>query len=209
MRRHREAASASANTVNVERERIQELIKKYGYQLHDIYNMDETGLFYGWADNSTLSTVCWLMTARIVPDWGLSDCKQAGVKEKKIRLMYAFTLNADGSEKLPAFIIGKAAWPWAFKKKTGGQLGLYYWNNTKAWMMAHLYQEWITQWDCELQTKGWWNFPLQDNFSGHIPPDKLQNIQVKNFEPNLMAHIHPKYQGIICCFKAHYCAKFI
>ena len=47
MRRHGEAASASANTVNAERERIQELIKKHGYQLRDIYNMDETGLFYG------------------------------------------------------------------------------------------------------------------------------------------------------------------
>jgi len=47
MRRHGEAASANANTVTAERKRIQELIKKYGYQRRDIYNMDETGLFYG------------------------------------------------------------------------------------------------------------------------------------------------------------------
>ena len=54
MRRHGEAASADADTVNAERKRIQELIKKHGYQLHDIYNMDETGLFYVCADISTL-----------------------------------------------------------------------------------------------------------------------------------------------------------
>ena len=43
---HGEAASADADTVDAERKRIQELIQKYGYQLHDIFNMDETGLFY-------------------------------------------------------------------------------------------------------------------------------------------------------------------
>jgi hypothetical protein len=54
MRRHGEAASANANTVNAERKRVQELIKKHGYQLRDIYNMDETGLFYACADDPTL-----------------------------------------------------------------------------------------------------------------------------------------------------------
>ena len=31
---------------SVERKRIHKLIQKYGYQLKDIFNMDETGLFY-------------------------------------------------------------------------------------------------------------------------------------------------------------------
>lgn len=47
MRRHGEAGSARAETVERERKRIQELIKKYGYELRNIFNMDETGLFYG------------------------------------------------------------------------------------------------------------------------------------------------------------------
>jgi cupin superfamily acireductone dioxygenase involved in methionine salvage len=50
MKRHGEAASANADTVEQERKRIQELIKKYGYRLRDIFNMDETGLFYGYVD---------------------------------------------------------------------------------------------------------------------------------------------------------------
>jgi Tc5 transposase DNA-binding domain len=47
MKRHGEAASADAETVEKERKRIQELITEYGYQLRDVFNMDETGHFYG------------------------------------------------------------------------------------------------------------------------------------------------------------------
>ena len=145
----------------------------------------------------------------MAPDRGLSDRKQSGVKGNKTRLTYAFTSNADGSEKLPAFIIGKAARPRAFNKKTGEQLGFYYRNNAKAWMTAHLYQEWIQRWDRELQEKRRKILLLQDNFSSHIVPSNLQNIKVENFEPNLTAHVQPKDQGIIRCFKAHYRARFI
>ena len=50
---------------------------------------------------------------------------------------------------------------------------------------------------------------LQDNFSGHIVPEGLQNIRVENFSPNLTAHVQPMDQGIIQCFKAHYRATYI
>ena len=49
MKRHGEAASSAADTVEKERKRVQDLIKEADYQLRDIYNMDETGLFYGYA----------------------------------------------------------------------------------------------------------------------------------------------------------------
>ena len=211
MKQHGEAASANAlaDTVEQERKRIQELIKRYGYRLHDIFNMDETGLFYGYVLMPLLLTRYLTQACRMAPDRGLSDHKQSGIKGKKNRLTYAFTSNADGSEKLPPFVIGKAARPRVFKKKTGAQLGFNYRNNAKAWMTAHLYQDWIQQWDRELQAKNRKVLLLQDNFSGHIVPPNLQNIRVENFEPNLTAHIQPKDQGIIRCFKAHYHARFI
>ncbi|KAF8224235.1 DDE-domain-containing protein [Tricholoma matsutake] len=81
----------------------------YRYKLCDIFNMDETGLFYG-----------------VAPDRGLSDHKQSGVKGKKIRLTYTFTSNAVVSKKLLPLVIGKAAWLQAFNKKTGTQLGFHY-----------------------------------------------------------------------------------
>ena len=46
-KRHGEAASADPHAVDRERTRLRELLKKYGYPLRDIFNMDETGLFYG------------------------------------------------------------------------------------------------------------------------------------------------------------------
>ena len=50
---------------------------------------------------------------------------------------------------------------------------------------------------------------LQDNFSGHIVLDGLQSIHVKNFEPNLTAHVQPDNQGINSMFQSSLLHKFI
>jgi DDE superfamily endonuclease len=143
------------------------------------------------------------------PDRGLMDKQSSGVKGSKKRLTYTFTMNATGTEKLPPFIIGKAARPRPFKRKSGAQLGLYYRSNAKAWMTTVLYQEWLQEWDKKLRREGRKILLLQDNFSGHIPPANLTNISVENFEPNLTAHVQPADAGIIRCFKAHYRARFM
>ena len=120
-----------------------------------------------------------------------------------------FTSNADGTEKLPPIIIGKAKQPQAFQKKTGQQLGFCYWNNAKAWVTSLIYKDWLHQWDAELDRKKHNILLLQDNFGDHIIPNDLKWIEVVNFEPNLTAHVQPKDQGIIQCFKAHYCTWYI
>lgn len=81
------------------------------------------------------------------PDHRLADKQNSSVKGKKAQLTYLLTINADGSKKLLPFIIGKTQKPWAFKNKTGSQLGFYYWSNAKAWMTVTLYQEWLSDWD--------------------------------------------------------------
>lgn len=48
LKRHGEAASAAADVVDKERLRIQELMKEHGYRLRDIFNCDETALFYAY-----------------------------------------------------------------------------------------------------------------------------------------------------------------
>ena len=85
------------------------------------------------------------------PDHGLINKQLHGVKGSKSRLTYAFTMNADGSERLPPFVIGKSAKSLVFQKKSGKQLGFYYRNNAKAWMTTVLYQEWICNWDNDLR----------------------------------------------------------
>ncbi|KAF5369186.1 hypothetical protein D9615_009952 [Tricholomella constricta] len=191
-KRHGEAASADIRDIEHERERLRELIRKHGYRLKDIFNMDETGLF-------------WAMP----PDRGLMDKPSSGVKGCKKRLTYAFTMNATGSEKLPPFVIGKATRPRAFQRKSGAQLGFYYRSNAKAWMTGVLYQEWLRNWDAQLRRDGRKILLLQDNFSAHIVPDDLTNIRVENFAPNLTPHVQPADAGVIRCFKAHYRARFM
>ena len=56
-------------------------------------------------------------------------------------------------------------------------------------MTSSLYGEWIRKWDRKLDMTGRKILLLQDNFSGHIIPDDLQNIWVQNFEPNLTLHV--------------------
>ena len=46
MKHHGNAASAHLNTVERERQQIQVLIQQSGLAARDIFNMDETGLFY-------------------------------------------------------------------------------------------------------------------------------------------------------------------
>ena len=112
----------------------------------DIFNMDETSLFYGYAPVSAVPNLRLSLTNRIAPDRGLSDRTQSGAKGNKSGLTYTLTANVDGFEKLPPFIIGKAARPSAFDKRSGAQLGFCYQNNAKAWMTTQLYQDWIRQW---------------------------------------------------------------
>lgn len=210
-KRHGEAGSADLGAVAHERNRIQKLLEEKGYNLKDIFNMDETGLFYAYVLLNRLLLLIGILTntLRMPPDRGLSDKQTSGVKGRKVRLTFAFTTNADGSEKRPPIIIGKFEKPRCFKNKSGTQLGYYYRWNAKAWMTAVIYQEWLERWDLELRTQNRKVVLLQDNFSGHIVPDDLQNITVINFEPNLTSHIQPLDQGIIRCFKAHYRRSYI
>jgi hypothetical protein len=65
----------------------------------DIFNMDETGLFWKLTPNRTLATKA-----------------RSGGKKSKDRVTLAFIVNGDGSEKLEPWIIGKSQNPRCFKK---------------------------------------------------------------------------------------------
>jgi hypothetical protein len=82
MKRHGEAASADVGTVEWERKRIQELIRKYGYELRDIFNMDETGLFYGYLPISLF------LTSSLTPiiEWRQTEaCQTVNNRELRAR----------------------------------------------------------------------------------------------------------------------------
>lgn len=122
MKRHGEAASADPKVVEEERTLQRERLAKYPPR--DRFNADE----------------CALLGFN-VPDRGMATISLSGLKKSKQRITILFCCNADGSEKLPPFFIGKAERPRCFRKKSGKELGFYYRNNKKAWMTAVLFEE--------------------------------------------------------------------
>jgi hypothetical protein len=129
---HGEAASVSEAGVQAARKRLQEITSHYA--LRDVFNMDETALFY-----------------RMPPNRGLATKQISGLKGDKTRLSLAFTANADGSEKRKVLIIGHARKPHCFKKKEGSALGFDYYWNSKAWMVGSIFQRCVINFFCLMQ----------------------------------------------------------
>ncbi|KZT53130.1 DDE-domain-containing protein [Calocera cornea HHB12733] len=183
---HGEAGAADPSKVDQARQRIQDITD--AFTLRDIFNMDETGLFGKMPPNRTLATK-----------------QMSGRKTEKHRLSYAFTVNADGSEKLEPLIIGRFRRPHCFQSRDGSYYGYDYHWNKKAWMKTDIFQQYLEKFDRKMRQENRHVLLLVDNFSGHkYDETRITNVRVEFFEPNLTAHIQPLDQGIIHAFKLHY-----
>ena len=160
------------------------------YPLERIYNMDETGLFY-----------------RLEPDRSLATQRLSGRKKDKERLSIALCTNADGSHKLNPLIIGKFAKPRCFINVNLTNLPMTYHNNSKAWMLTTLFQDWLQEFDKEMARK-YGNqqvLLLLDNCPSHKTDGMvLSNTDVHFLPPNTTSKIQPMDAGIIMSFKRHY-----
>jgi hypothetical protein len=87
-----EAASVDKNIIVEGRQLLKVVTRKF--DLCDIYNLDETALFYKLLPMSTLATSA-----------------VSGTKQSKDRLTIALCMNADGSDKLKPIVINKSARP--------------------------------------------------------------------------------------------------
>lgn len=119
--------------------------------------------------------------------------------------------NATGTKRFPPLFIGKYHEPRCFEKKTAYTLGFRYFCNKTAWMTKEIFVAWLESWDFALRQKDKRILLLLDNFSGHkIDSNKLSNIQLELFAPNLTAHVQPCDANIICSFKAYFrCATMV
>ncbi|XP_061191527.1 jerky protein homolog [Saccostrea echinata] len=92
-----EADSADMNAVQTGRGDLQRVLKDY--EPDDIFNLDETGLFY-----------------RLGPNYTLATQKVSGTKKSKNRITVALAANATGTTKLKPFVITKVNRPRCFGK---------------------------------------------------------------------------------------------
>ncbi|EIW65530.1 hypothetical protein TREMEDRAFT_36159 [Tremella mesenterica DSM 1558] len=187
---HGEAEGASQLDVKEERKRMTNLARPYS--LVNIYNMDETGLF--WASP---------------PDRTLAREHHHGLKGSKARVnIYVLTVNADGSNRHPPLIIGVAKRPHCFGRTSYEDLGIQWESQESAWMDHVIFGRWLQAFDCEMRSQNLHILLMVDNFRGHEVPLGITNIRVEFFAPNLTAHVQPLDAGIIAAFKAHYRMQF-
>jgi hypothetical protein len=98
-------------------ETLPEILKKY--EPHNVFNADESGLFFRALPNKTFN---------------LRGQKCTGGKQSKVRLTIMTCANEDGSQRLPLLVIGKSAKPRCFKNVK--KLPVEYTANKKAWMTS-------------------------------------------------------------------------
>jgi hypothetical protein len=160
------------------------------YDPKDVYNGDETGLFYKVLPNRT---------------YCFKDDDVGGWKKEKSRLTLFLVANMDGSHKLRPVVIGTAKKPQCLKRYNMGvaDLPVMYFSNTKAWMSMNIYEQFMERWNRKLYYQKRHILLFLDNASGHSSAT-YSNIRVEFLPPNTTAKLQPMDQGIIASLKRRY-----
>ena len=163
------------------------------YLPEDIYNVDETGLFY-----------------KLQPDKSLTfkGEKCSGGKKPKDRLTVLVGASMTG-EKLPLLVIGKSKSPRCFAGVRS--LPLQYTANTKAWMTSEIFTSHLEKWNRKLHAKNHHVLLILDNCPAHPHTlcNQFSNITLQFLPPNTTAKLQPCDQGIIQSLKVHYRHKLV
>ncbi|KAI0221967.1 Tigger transposable element-derived protein 6, partial [Lamellibrachia satsuma] len=157
------------------------------YALADIYNADETGLYYRTLPERS-------MVVRGDP--------RKGIKTSKERVTVLLTCSAAG-EKLKPLLIGKSLKPRHFKGIDKAALPITYRANRKAWMTSVLFKEWLDKLNSKMKLQGRNILLFVDNCGAH-PEVKLTNVKMVFLPPNTTSRLQPCDAGIIAALKAHY-----
>ncbi|KAI0996512.1 hypothetical protein K3495_g11669 [Podosphaera aphanis] len=194
---HGEDGSVNEAVVAQQLAQVQELATEY--HPDDIYNCDESDLF-------------WKMT----PERGLSTTSVTGSKKNKARVIAHFCCNASGRDKLPIWFIGTSANPRFFGSAgiNTGAFNCVWKSNGKAWMTADLMVEWLEYFAHRIGSDRK-VLLIMDNFSAHVSAyQKIQqslsyNVTVCWLPPNSTSRTQPLDQGIIRAFKASYRKRWL
>lgn len=163
------------------------------YSPADIYNADETALFYKLMPNKTLE---------------FKGNKCFGGKSSKERITALLCTNSTGTDKLKPLIIGKFGKPRCFK---GVQhLPCEYRHNTKAWMTSVVFEEWLLCLERRMKAEKRRILLIIDNCSSHnCVPRHLEHVKVLFLPPSTTSILQPLDQGIIHAVKRHYRARVV
>ena len=182
-----EAASAPLQDLDIMRENLHQVLKNYAPD--DIFNCDETGLFWKMRPNRTIS-----------------NGPVAGTKQSKDRITVLFTCNATGSEKMCPLLIHKYENPRALKNINKNTLPVNYYWNSKSWMQVSIWNQYLKDLDSKMRQQNRNILLLVDNAPTHslYETTNLTNITIHFLPPNTTAHLQPCDAGIIHSFKVSF-----
>ena len=160
------------------------------YIPEDIFNADETGLFYRMVPTQTLA---------------FPDDLSAGGKKNKERVSILLCSNMSGNEKLKPFVIGKYAKPRCFKKVNVSNLVKYAPQNS-SWMTSDLFESWLRDVNRKMGSENRHILLLVDNASCHNSAVELElsNVEVQFLPKNTTSILQPMDMGIIAATKVIY-----
>uniref|UniRef100_A0A914WT09 HTH CENPB-type domain-containing protein n=1 Tax=Plectus sambesii TaxID=2011161 RepID=A0A914WT09_9BILA len=159
-----------------------------GYDSQDIFNADETGLYFKALPSGTMA---------------VNGEKPSGGKVQKDRITILFLCNQEGSEKF-VYSIGKSKSPRCFQRVRN--LPVKYYSNSKAWMTSEIWTQILVELNQKLHSQKRKIILFIDNACCHKLKEgtRLQCINIVYLPPNATSLIQPLDQGIIHSFKAHY-----
>ena len=165
-----------------------------GYAAKDIYNGDETALFYKSLPHRT---------------YCFEGDKPAGSAKRKDRLTLLIITNMDGSDHRKLSVIGKAKNPRCLQKKYKMQvkdMAVDWYASKNAWMTGDIHDRIMTKFNNQMRAAGRHVLYVCDNASSH-GKGEYSNIKVLRLPPNATSIIQPLDQGIILSVKRRYKKK--
>lgn len=198
--RHGESGSADVEAASKFKEEFAKFILEEGYRPEQVFNADETGLFYKKVGRKTY------VSKEIK--------KLPGYKINKDRVTIMVAGCATGDYKCKPMMIHRSQNPRALKGKNKAVLPVFWRANKKAWMTAKLFEDWFHQ--CfvpevekflERKNVSFKALLLLDNAPGHCARTLSldhPNVKTMFLPPNTTSILQPMDQGVIKSFKAHY-----
>ena len=162
------------------------------YEPKNIFNCDETGLFFKCGNPRT---------------YVVKEQEKASGKFSKERITVLLCASSRG-EKLDLLMIGKYKNPRGFKNIDFNKLNIKYVSSQKSWMSAKIFTDWLTSMNDQFLQQNRKVLLLLDNAPVHLNDIALLNIELLFLPKNTTSLLQPCDQGIIRSFKAKYRSNF-
>ncbi|KAM9191847.1 tigger transposable element-derived protein 1-like [Dugong dugon] len=188
-----------SSNVDTYPEVLKSIIKEGEYTPQQVFNVDETGLYWKRMPEGTFISV--------------EEKAEPGFKSSKDRLMLLLGGNAAGDFKLKPLLVYHSENPSALKGYSKPNLPVIWRSNKKAWATKGIFHEWFTYFFCPAVEK----YCAQNNLtnkallildSAPCHPvnlsDLSDNVRVEYLHDSTADTVQPMGQGVASTFKAHY-----